>query len=269
MGNCWLHTNKIVSVSGVVITPDSAATLYPKTNLYNNNPASVFRTTDAAGAHNIVFDFGTATSIDTLAIANPNFRSSATITIQANAANAWGAPSFTEVVNCSGLANDPAFENLFHKFSSTQNFRYYRLLMSDIGNPDGYYEIGETWLGSRVTPSQDWEVTWTQNYSDVNVLHQTEWLHDYAYIRDTGDARSISVEWTGITAATVTQIRQLKRSIKTSGYPFWVCPVHTNNPPEALFVRMLGDLEISQRSPTIYGARAQFRELPRGQTLPT
>lgn len=269
MGNCWLHTNKIVSVSGVVITPDSEATLYPKTNLYNYNPASVFRTVDAASAHNIVFDFGVATTIDTLAIANPNFRTSATVTIQANATNAWGAPSFSETVTLSGLGTDPPFYNLFHKLSSSQNFRYFRLLISDIGNPDGYYEMGEVWLGVRVTPSQDWEISWSQNFPDVNILHQTEYLHDYSYIRDVEDIRSFEVEWTGITAATVAQIRQLKRAAKTSGYPIWVCPIHTVNPPEAFFVRMLGDLMINQRSATAYGARAQFRELPRGATLPT
>lgn len=272
MSNCWLHTNKIVSVTGTVITPSSAATLYPKTNLYDSNPASVFRTTAATGVETILIDFLSATAIDTVAIANPNFRSTATIKIQWGTLDNGTVFDVEETINMTGFASDPAFVNIFHKLttgSGTITKRYFRLSISDIGNPAGYYEVGEFWLGVRVTPAQDWEVTWQKSYPDVNILHQTEWLHDYAYIRDLGDILSFSVEWTGITAATVAQIRQLKRAVKTSGYPFWICPLHTSLPNEAFLVRMLGDLEISQRSPTIYGARAQFRELPRGQTLPT
>lgn len=269
MGNCWVHTNKIVSIAGTVISPSSAATLYPKTNLYDNNPASVFRTTAAAGIETIDFDFLSATAIDTVAIANPNFRSSSIIKIQWGTLDNGSVFDVEETINVSGLGNDPAFENLFHKLASTISKRYFRLSISDIGNPDGYYEVGEIWLSVRVTPAQDWEINWSQNFPDTNVVHKTEYLHSYSYIRDTGDIRMFSVNWTGITAATVAELRKLKRAIKSSGYPFWICPIHTSNPPEAFLVRMMGDLEIVQQTAVAWQARGQFEELPRGQTLPT
>lgn len=265
--NVWLHTNKVTS--SITITPDSEATLYPKANLYDLNHASVFRTQNASSAHNIVFDFGSATTIDTVALANINLTTASTVSIQGNAADAWGAPTFNEAINMTGLSNTPPYANLFHKLSTQQNFRYFRLLITDTANPAGYYELGEVWMGNRVAATHDFEITWQQTYPDANAIHTTEWGHDYAYIRDMGDYRTFEVEWRAVPLSMINIIRTLKRAIKTSGYPFWLCPLSATAPLEGFFVRMIGDLQVTQQSATAYSARAMFKELPRGQTLPT
>ena len=166
--------------------------------MVNYNPASVFRTQDSSTSHSIVFDFGSAVTIDTCAMANINFTTSAIVKIQGNAADSWGSPSLSETLVVSGLGLDPAYTNLFHKIvTGSPTYRYWRINIDDTTNPNGYYQVGEAWLGVRVTPAtgQDFEITWTQTFSDSNIVHQTEFLHEYAYVRDVGDVRSFELEW--------------------------------------------------------------------------
>jgi len=93
-------------------------------------------------------DLGYAYDIEAFIIKNHNFsmlESSDGLRIQANDTDVWGAPALDEVI--------PVTSGLIIKFfSSTQNYRYWRIVMTDALNPDGYLEIGRIFLGPYFEP---------------------------------------------------------------------------------------------------------------------
>lgn len=266
----FLYTNKLLSVGGT-LTPSSENTSYPRANLIDENGAKPWRTANVSTSHTMVNDFGSAQTIDTCCIVNPNYTSAAIIRIQGHTADSWGAPDVNEVITVSGFGTDPPFYNIFHKLASSQSKRYWRLFIDNTTNPDGFYETGEWLLGVRVTVAtgQDPEIGFTETYPDPNVLHQTEYLHDYAYIRDLDDVRNMQLEWKDITLATLTQLRVLKRAAKNSGHPFVFTMDHTASPAESFYVRMIGDLEVIRSGVRTYTVRMFLREQARGASLPT
>jgi hypothetical protein len=270
MANAFFYDNKLVSVQAS-LTPSSENALYPRTNVKDYNAATVWRTNDANAGYTLDNDFGSAVTIDTCAIANPNFQSTATIKIQASTTANFAVLNVDETLNLSGLGLYPPHSNLFHKLASAQTYRYWRLNISDIGNPAGFYEVCEWCLGQRVimATGQDFQTTNTQAFPDPNILHQTEWLHEYAYIRDVKDIRAFTLEWTEVFSATRDQLRVLKRAIKNSGYPFFFALDQTTAPVEAFLVRMIGDFQSVQENPRTFTIRFELRETARGITLPS
>jgi len=105
---------------------------------FTGGPADVYIKADLGNSHNI----------NTLIIKNHNFSMLESIDglrIQANDSDAWGAPAFDKPVTMtSGL--------IIKFFSNTQNYRYWRLVMTDTLNPDTYLEIGRIFLGSYFEP---------------------------------------------------------------------------------------------------------------------
>jgi hypothetical protein len=100
----------------------------------------------------IVADLGDAYDIEAFIIKNHNFsmlESGDGLRIQANNADAWGAPALDEAVTMtSGL--------IIHFFSSAQTYRYWRIVMTDVMNSDNYLEIGRVFLGGYFEPYYDY-----------------------------------------------------------------------------------------------------------------
>lgn len=266
--NTFLFTNKLKAASAV--TPDSTSLVYPVTALQDDNAASTWRTDNASAAHNVVIDFGTATAIDTISLVNVNLRSTGTVVLEWNTTDSWASPAGSQSFNMTGLALDPPHYDLTMKLSATRTYRYFRLVITDTGNPDGFYEIGELFLGERVDTAtgQDFQSDNDQTFSDPNVIHETEWLQAHVYVRDLDDVRSLQLEWTQVSKATMTAIRVMKRTVKNSGFPFVFAPDGVTVPVESFFVRMVGDFVVSQVSPIHYTVKLALREQARGRSLP-
>jgi hypothetical protein len=266
MANSWLHTNLIKTVQKTLVA-DSQQTEYPSANLQTDNYTQPWRTADAAGAHNCVNDFGSAQTVDCCFLGNVNIRSSGTVSIQGNATDAWGAPTVNQAFTMSGLGLDPPHRNLFVTFGSSSQ-RFWRILITDVSNPAGYYQVGEWFLGVRVSMAtgQDFQSEHEQTYQRNNVIHQTEWLQKYAYTR--ADRRVFGYEWRAITAATRTQFRVLERAAKGTALPFVWIPDVTASPAESFFVRMAGDMRITQVTPTHYNIQTSFEEEGFGKDVP-
>lgn len=114
--------------------------IYIDDYLYDGRPSKPFYFT-AKTSQWIKIDLGGAVFVDIFAIFNHNFLSAATLGIQGNAADAWGAPSFTAA---------PAWrkDNFYHRPRVT--YEWWRFLISDAGNP--YYpRVGELWLSSSLS----------------------------------------------------------------------------------------------------------------------
>jgi len=127
-------------IDGVTTTPSTENLAYPVTNIVDTYGTQVFKF-EGNTDENIVFDAGSGNTIDfnSIGIVNHNFTSSATITIQGNATDSWGSPSFSETVTW--------VDYLIYQFlSSAASYRYARIRIQDATNTDnlqmGYFTIG-------------------------------------------------------------------------------------------------------------------------------
>jgi hypothetical protein len=153
------YFNRINALSAASITASTEDLLYPASNLLSQRLAKPFRTQHAS-AQTVVIDFGTAVTIDVAAILGHNVTSAATMTIEANATDSWGAPSAT-----ASLTWDSGI--ILRYLASAETFRYWRFAVDDSAND--YISIGALWLGEYVSidPSS------TTNFSVTKVRDDT------------------------------------------------------------------------------------------------
>jgi len=133
-----LYDNQILDST---VTCSNVNSSYPIANIQDTRLSKYFRSdTDA--------DFGiiinlTGLTASYIAILNHNLSSGATITLQANATDSWGAPTFSQAITWgSGM--------IVQSFTE-QTFAYWRLLISDNSNPDTYIKIGHLYLSGSLT----------------------------------------------------------------------------------------------------------------------
>ena len=119
----------------VTYTPVSENANYPVENIYSQRLSKKYRTTGDT-AESIIMDAGLGNTIkaNSFTIAGHNFTSAATLHIQANAADAWGAPTLDETITW-------AAETIAAFFTLT-DLRYWRFTMVDAANTDTYLEMG-------------------------------------------------------------------------------------------------------------------------------
>ncbi len=171
-----MSTN-FVTEDQTTITATSENPNFPVSNLKNPLRSKRWRTT-GIDDEAVIFDMQTAEDIDSVVLLWPKedgirLTNSVTITIQANATNVWTSPAVTQT-----LTVDNTYSIASHYFSSSQSYRYWRLLIDDPTNPDGFIELGMIWLG------QGLEIDNAQNgfkYSimDTSKISENAFNHKY------------------------------------------------------------------------------------------
>jgi hypothetical protein len=102
----------------------------------------------------ILFSFSAAVSVDVVGIFANNFTSGATVKIQANVTDSWGAPSIDQSLTYT-KDNDKSLDFgrdvgvWSHQFSSTESYQYWRIYLDDSSNPDSYLEMGYVFLDEK------------------------------------------------------------------------------------------------------------------------
>jgi len=144
-----LMCTNFVSEDATVITASSQDPNFPVSNFKNQMRSKCWRSTDVT-SENVVFDLITTEEIDSVVVLwtkedGPKLSDSATITIQANATNVWTSPAVSQV-----LTINDTYEIASYYFSNAKSYRYWRIVITDPGNPYGYLEIGKIWLGSSI-----------------------------------------------------------------------------------------------------------------------
>ena len=94
-------------------------------------------------SQNIIFDLGSPKAVTYIAILNHNISSGATITIEGNAVDVWTAPSLTQTLTYNADA-------VIYNFTSAQTYQYWRLIIDDGSNPDGFIELSKVYIGDFV-----------------------------------------------------------------------------------------------------------------------
>jgi len=157
-------TNNAIVDGATTITPTSQLSTLPASNVQDVQAAKVWRAASAT-TERLVIDSGTGgLTANAFGIVGHNLQSGATCTLEANAADSWGAPSFsTTLVPTKGL---PGLKPL----GGTHGYRWWRLTLSDPTNPAGYVQLGRLMIGNLVDmdfqgrgPTMPWTDTQARN----------------------------------------------------------------------------------------------------------
>jgi len=144
-------TNSVTTVGGTIGFDTSA-----------DDADAASHTADNLRIHSeewIVIDLGSAADIDAFALKYYNLTNTATIKLQGNDSDAWGAPPVDiTLTKTSGV--------IAEIFSSTETYRYWRILITDVDNADGYVEMGRAFLGEYFNPARSYQDNYTKTLYD-------------------------------------------------------------------------------------------------------
>src|SRR4029077_6267004 len=139
-----------------------ADAIHPATNalLFGRPFLRAYRAALLGGG--ITGDLGSATALGVIALINANFASA---TIQGNAADAWGAPSYSQAVTLARSGN----ERYQHKHIPPVafNYRYLSLIIRAQASTDGatVFKVATPWAGALTNPPRD--IFWSPKESKL------------------------------------------------------------------------------------------------------
>ena len=179
------------------VTASSASADWPISFLQNRWPTLVHRTTGVS-AEWWKWDLGMAQTIKYFVFWNHNFTSGATLTLQANSEDSWGAPPYSASVTWRA-------EKLIHY--PDQNYKWWRLVVANAGNPDGYLKGGYTYLGSYFEPTYNYQnkrkelidpsIVSLSSEGQVAIADRTKYkalVYDFAAVTDS-DKSTLEAIW--------------------------------------------------------------------------
>lgn len=192
-------------ILSATITPSTESPFFPASNLQNQLRSKRFRTTSKS-TQNIVFDLGSAKDVNSFILLLPkegdiNLTESATIKIQANASDSWGAPSVDQT-----LTYDSDYRQLSFFWSSNQSYRYWRLTVSDGSAVADYVEIAKIILGDSV------DIPGIQNGFKFDKVDGTKKLsNDYGtgYFDEYPILKTMKFDWKTLTTTEIEVLDQL------------------------------------------------------------
>jgi len=185
------------------ITSSSEASGLPDDNAVHDFVGRVWRTTADTGQW-IKFDLGSAKKLTMAAIFGHNLTSGATVTLEANATDSWGAPSYSKALTWNSLAIVEFID---------QTYRWWRITFEDGSNPDGYIEIGRICGGEYYEPGVNIDQAVQKKIVDPSVRSESEGRQGYAVEKD--EYRVFDVQFTGIDRTQQGELETIFRAVKT------------------------------------------------------
>lgn len=142
-----LITSNYCTESATVVSGSNINPFYPVSNFKNPSRSKRVRTADGTTTMAVVFDLITTEAIDSVILLwskedGIKLTDTATVKIQANATNNWTSPALDQTIT---ISNEYVVAS--HYFTSNQSYRYWRVLITDAGNPWNYIELGQVFLG--------------------------------------------------------------------------------------------------------------------------
>ena len=212
----------------------------------------------ALGAPNtITVNFGASAQPTTLIINDHNLTNAATISLKADADNiSWGAPTYTQAVTW-------ASGKILCYLTTPGNLQYWQLQITDAGNPNGYIEISELYLGTYVELSK----TYKEGFSLDNdfILASSETTFGIRRNRFYNSRLSFQYDFRAMTSADVTSMNTLVSAIgnRTTGIfkPFWFNA--DSAVPTDTWLVTLDSLPVSHNTKARYDMSLKFTEVLR------
>lgn len=211
----WLtHLDNIAARTATTLAVTSANANYPATNLKLLPITKVWRSAAAAlSSVDITYDFGSAHTIELVALVNHNLTSAATIAIAAGTTTGYGDFSTTMT-----WREFDAFEVL----SPAQSYRYWRIRLTDAANTDNYLEVGYPMLGDMTVAEFQFLYGWTQTDAFENQVVRSEF--GVAYVEEMYYQMRFRLNFGPLPAADMATLRELYRDLKGSVTPFLFLP---------------------------------------------
>ena len=174
-------TTNYVNESATTITASSANINYPASNLKNFFRSKTWRSSGCV-SESVVFDLQTPTDIDSVVLMWPKeygirLSDSAVIKVQANPTNVWTTPAIDITMT---ISND--FSIASHYFNTAQSYRYWRVLIEDATNPNGWVDLGVVFLGnseSIITIDNGFKVNYKDNSKIITTDYGNEYVDEY------------------------------------------------------------------------------------------
>lgn len=133
--NAWWNTSAVISSS-------SAEPSLPLSNIQERQKTTMLRFTGDTSEW-IKLNL-TATAVDMAYLFGHNLTAAATVILEGNASDSWGAPTYQQA-----MTRSTKYNQYVHIPASTQTFAWWRITFADASNPDGYIEIGVPWMGGK------------------------------------------------------------------------------------------------------------------------
>lgn len=230
---------------------------YGRQRLIDGNPDTEWRTTGVSD-ENVVVDMDLPVNVKALVINEHNLTAGATITLEANATDAWGAPSYQQAVThatgkiCMFL---------------DESYQYWRLRIQDAGNADGYLRMAGLFLGDYFQPDGGHRFDW-QNRQEALVVDKyiglklkgqaargTQRVYSLKYATLKTASKAIFLTMHAATAAAAT----------SAALPLYFVPDH-NHPSTDLIQCLIGPFAFSPRSAggSNWVGDVELREVVRG-----
>lgn len=134
-----------------VITASSEDPEYPVSNLQNRWATFDWHSASTGTAGEwLKADLGSAKAVKSFIFENMNLGVGATVTLEANAADAWGAPAYSLAIPVTAAM--VAAKRIVVTLAAEQTYQWWRLSLADPGNPDGYLSGSRIYLGPCFEP---------------------------------------------------------------------------------------------------------------------
>jgi len=148
----FLYDDKVI---GATLTGSSETTGFPVENIQHPFKTKQWKTTGLT-TESVIFNLGSAISIDTIAIINHNFNqfttTAPTITIDSNSSNSFPNHADTLTINTTTNLVDYSLTN------SGGSFQYWKLSMTGGAGLDTTYDIGRIMLGAKYQPAKSYDI---------------------------------------------------------------------------------------------------------------
>ncbi len=118
--------------------------------------------------HWLKLDCGSALAAQAAVALDHNLGANGTITLQGNATDAWSTPSVSQAFS-PNADGDLAVAWL----AAQQTLRYWRLVIDDTRNPEGFSEMGVVYVGPFVQPTVAYAVGWTKSSEPLSEISVT------------------------------------------------------------------------------------------------
>lgn len=198
----------------------------------------------------VTFDLRTwgTNPIDSLALVwdpteGPGLSQEATLTLQASQTQNWASPSVSV-----SLSIDDTYGTATHFFSSSQNYRYWRVKIVDPRNPNLCVQLGKVLLSKATQLGQMPEIGFTQSCQDLSTVESNEYGHQYGDIYP--QVRSLEINYTVMDQADIETLYEIYQRVGKS------VPIAIALDPTAavwdkdrffLYGRLQGNMQIAQK----------------------
>jgi hypothetical protein len=163
-------------LDSATLTASSENASFPASNLKNPFRSKVWRTAGAtAGTANLVINHGSAKAVTCVALIGYNWTSApGTLNFEANATDAWGAPSFQQALTWAANPTANGNPGIIFKTFASQSYQYNRLnvVYSPGGSPTDW-NLGRIFVGTYFQPAKGFRRAHQESIIDPSYISQT------------------------------------------------------------------------------------------------